>query len=522
MPNIATLLIKLIRKTQPKVLNRALLLSGIMLGVSVQAAPAITPITSKVTNITQQFQTINDHGTPSGFYRGQFDPSRTNHYQGIARHPTRPDIFFASKSGDSGSPAAIMGVYLSSEINAEHMNHNLWKKGASTTVTAPQSSASTYWEDTRDNKCDHFGGLQASGNVLAVAVEKCGAGNGQIYFYDIENTAYPTKLFVTADQLTNTDSLDIGYSTAGAVGLIEDSPGLYTIAAFVDGNSKLKFRQFRKSGNTLTATSSWYTFYPPSNQSSGWERGTGAHQAINLVRQNDDKLYAIGFQRGILQNDYMFLYQVQGLNYDQDGYLLGSPNLTYLSQKHMYCTNWQSNNTRMCDFQAAAGVSIINGANGKNNGELTVLALAHDDDKGPYSNVAPLTEFRNQVVNVVDPNFGYCGQSSWVTLYDDDHMQDRNITLTEYNNSREDFNYLHNSSINFGDKASAISYCIRPSCTAYLYKDSGYSGLIISINGSGTGTYGYDNDLKRSSGGYYRYNWSDKGDKISSLRLVCN
>ena len=499
----------------------ALILSTTSLGLA--AAPTINPVTSKVKNVQQQFSTINDHGTPSGFYRGSFDPDMHNHYQGINRHPTRSDIFFVSKSGENSSPAAIMGVYLSNEIGTTHMNHNLWQKGVYTTETLPQSSASTYWEETENEACDHFGGLQASGAVLAVAVEECGSSNGRIYFYDALNTAWPTKLTVNADSQSNAGYLDIGYKTTGAVGVIEDSPGLYTIAVFADGNSKLMFRQFQLSGSQLTATSSWKIWYPPSSQSNGWERGTGAHQSINLVRQNDDKLYAIGFQRGILQSDYMFLYEVQGLSYNTSGHLQGSPYLSYRAKRHMYCTNWQSSGNRMCDFQAAAGLSVVNGVSGNTNGELTVLAGAHDDDKGPYDNVAPITEFRNKVVNVIDSGFGYCGHSSWVTLYDDDHMDgDRNITLTEFNSNREDFAYLHNGSINFGDKASAISYCIRPGCTATLYKNSGYDSVLFTITGYGSGTWGYDNDLKRSSGGYYRTNWSDKGDKISSAKLVCN
>lgn len=506
-----------------KLAVKSLVFGSVLATGLLNAAPAINPITSKVHNVQGQFQTINDHGTASGFYRGNYDPSLHDHYQGIARHPTRKDIFFVSKSGDSASPAAIMGVLLSNEINSTHMNHNLWRKGAPNTNTAPQSTAYTYWEETHGQECDHFGGIQASGELLAVAIEKCGSNNGRIYLYDTLNTAYPTLMRINADGISQADALDIGYKTAGAVGIIEDSPGLYTIAAFVDGNSKLRFRQFRKSGSTLTATSSWKTFYPPSNQSYGWERGTGAHQSLNLVRQSDNKLYAIGFQRGVLQNDYMFLYEVQGIGYDGNGYLTGSPNLVYRAKRYMYCTNWESTGERMCDFQASAGLAVVAGKNDNSSGELTILASAHDDDKGPSNNVAPITEFRNRVVNVIDSSFGYCGHQSWATLYDDDHMNgDRNITITEYNTNRDDFKYLHNSTIDFGDKASAISYCIRPGCTLYAYKNSGYSSLLFSISGSGTGTYGYDNDLKRSSGGYYRSNWKDKGDKISSVRLVCN
>ena len=162
------------------------------------------------------------------------------------------------------------------EANALHMNHNLWLKSAPNTNTAPQKTASTYWEETHGQACDHFGGLQASGELLAVAIEKCGNHNGRIYFYDTADTAYPTLMRINADGVTGADALGIGYKTAGAVGIIEDSPGLYTLAAFVDGNTKVRFRQFRKQGSSLIATSYWKTYYPPSNQSNGWERGTGA------------------------------------------------------------------------------------------------------------------------------------------------------------------------------------------------------------------------------------------------------
>ena len=53
------------------------------------------------------------------------------------------------------------------------------------------------------------------------------------------------------------------------------------------------------------------------------------------------------------------------------------------------------------------------------------------------------------------------------------------------------------------------------------YKHSGYSSPTITITGSGSGRFGYDNDLKRSSGGYFGTNWSGKGDEISSIRITC-
>lgn len=492
------------------------------------AAPVIDPITSKVKSVSQQFATINDHGTPSGFTRGIIDPTASKHYQGISRHPTKSDVFFLSKSGDSNSPAAVLAVYMKNEHGARHMRHNLWASNASQTHgTHPNDSAYTYWEDKLGGHCDHLGGLQAVGKVLAVAGEDCNGGShgqeARVYLYNVANTYYPMAIDIRVNSTTEQDAVGVGYAKAGAVGIIEDSDNLYTIMVFTDGNKRVRFRQFELSGNTMIATSDWLTYVTPSNQANGWERGTGAHQNLNLVRQNDDKLFAVGTQRGLAENDYMFLYHVLGLSYDENGYLNGAPSLKYEAKRHMYCTNWKDNHTRMCDFQAAAGIHVVNGVAGNENGELIVLASAHDDDKGPARNLARITEFRNRNIRTIDHDFGDCGGSSWATLYDDDRMDgDRNITLTEFNNGKEDFKYLHRSSIEFGDKASAISYCIRPGCSLIGYKHSGYKSATLIINGSGnTGTYGYDNDLKRSSGGAYGVNWSRKGDQISSIRISC-
>ncbi len=491
--------------------------------------PVIDPITSKAHNIQGQFTTINDHGTPSGFTRGTIDPDVHEHYQGISRHPTRPDVFFLSKSGDASSPPAVMGVRLPGEASTRQMNHNLWAMGKNTThETGTNGYASTYWEETLGSDCLHFGGLQASGEVLAVASEKCNGGShgskARVHFFHVHNRLWPVAIDVNADGGFGLDSVAVGFQTAGAVGIIEDSPGFYTVMVFTDGNTRVQFRQFKLDVLTLTATSSWKTYFPPSNQSNGWERGSGAHQALNLVRQDDDTLFAIGTQRGVFQSDYMFLYQVSGLDYDANGHLIGHPNLLFRAKRKMYCTNWENSGSRMCDFQATGGIYVARAASGNRNGELIILAGAHDDDKGPNSNLAPITEFRNRNVRVIDNSHGDCGTSSWATLYDDDHMDgDRNITITEHNSALDDFKHLHESTIDFGDKASAISYCIRPGCTMTAYKHSGYSSPLITISGAGTfsGRFGFDNDLKRSSGGAVGTNWSGMGDEISSIKITC-
>ncbi len=491
------------------------------------AQPSINPTTSKVKDVRSQFVTINDHGTPSGFTRGSINPTMSHHYQGITRHPSRPAAFFLSKSGDSSSPAALLGTYLSTETSSRQMNHNLWAKGATNTHgTYPVGSAFTYWEETAGEICDHLGGLQAAGKVIAVAAEKCSGGDhgtqARVLFYFLHNTYYPIAIDITADGWAGQDSLNVGYSTAGAAGIIEDSGNRYTVMVFTDGNRRLRFRQFGLNGYTLTATGPWRTWVTPTNQSSGWETGTGAHQALNLIRQNDNALFVGGTQRGWAENDYMFLYRVYGLSYDSAGTLQGNPWLSYQAKRHIYCTNWENTGSRMCDLMAAGGFYVAPAANSDSHGELILLASAHNDDKGPAANLAPITEFRNRNIRTLDNSYGDCGTSSWATLYDDDHMDgDRNITITEYNSDREDFKYLHNSTIDFGDKASAFSYCIRNGCTLTAYKHSGYSSPLITIYGSGSGTYGYDNDLKRSSGGYVGSNWSGKGDEISSIRISC-
>jgi hypothetical protein len=509
-----------------RVLCRGIAVLACSLSTLALASPEIDPITSKAKAVSQQFFSINDHGTPSGFIRGNIDPTSAKHYQGITRHPSLGDVFFLAKSGDSNSPAAVLGVNMPGESDTRHMNHNLWAKNATNTGgTNPNDAAFTYWEDTLSGDCDHLGGIQAAGKVLAVPGENCNGGShgsdGRVYLYNLHNTYQPELIDITADGSSAQDSANVGFASAGAVGIIEDSENLYTVMVFTDGNKRVRFRQFELIGNSMTATSDWLTFVTPSNQSNGWETGTGAHQTINLVRQDDDQLYVVGTQRGLLENDYMFLYKVNGLSYDAAGHLSGAPSLAYEGKRHMACTNWKETGTRMCDLQAAAGIHVVNGANGNNNGELVLLASAHDDDKGPNNNLAPITEFRNKNIRTIDNDFGDCGTGSWATLYDNDRMGGRNITITEFNSAKDDFKYLHNGSINFGDKASAISYCIRSGCTLNAYNNSGYGSKTLSITGSGSGTYGYDNDLKRGSRGHFGANWSRKGDKISSIEISC-
>ncbi|MEM8995989.1 MAG: hypothetical protein AAGF23_14475, partial [Acidobacteriota bacterium] len=149
-------------------LTGACALFAMLFAVSASAAPPIDPITSKVKNVRGQFLSLNDHGTASGFYRGSIDPNLFDHYQGISRHPTVGSVFFVSKNGDMSSRQAVMAVYMPNEAGTRQMKHNLWAKDATTTHdTNPNDGAFTYWEDRRP--CWHFGGLQASGKILAVA-----------------------------------------------------------------------------------------------------------------------------------------------------------------------------------------------------------------------------------------------------------------------------------------------------------------------------------------------------------------
>lgn len=509
----------------PKNLLKLITAIGVLSGSSIAiAAPVIDPVTSKVVNVVEQFRTINDHGTPSGFYRGNYDPTWFKHYQGVARHPTKPEVFYVSKSGDEEIPAAVMGVYLPSERDATHMNHNLWGNYTGQNKTQPNSGNVTFWERTHGNVCKHFGGLQASGAMMVVAAEHCG-GNARLYIYDLEDKEIPESLVYRSGSKYSVGYIDLPYGTAGAAAVIEDAPGLYSVLVFADGNSKLLLQQFKKNGSELTSVySNWIHLGLPSDQSSGWEQGTGAHQGISLIRQSDDKLFLMGFQRGVMESDHMYLYELAGISYTDTGLLKNVPIITYISHRKMYCTNWPDSGDRMCDFSAGAGVNIVNGKNGNKNGELTILAVAHDDDKGTYNNVAPVTEFRNRLVNVIDPSFGYCGHSSWVTLYDDAGINgDRNIMLTEANKNDEPFQNLAYSSLQFGDKTSAISYCVNPGCTFTAYKNDNYNSAVIQISAStGGAVFGYDTDLDSSSGAYRRVNWTGLGDTISSVKLVCN
>jgi hypothetical protein len=446
------------QESSPEFEQRASALSG--LAGDTGCAWGSTDCNLCINGVVSAFTNLRDHGEPLGFHSGGYNlnvayPS-SNHLEGIQRLKAGEGRYFVvSKRDDRGSPFG----YVAHSVFMESRNtsgQRLRSNRLSPSISQPEDTAPSYADRVVAGVQDgylHGGGLQASGNLVALPLEE-GPGNGKVLLYDYSNPSNPAWLGTV-------------YGASGAAGtasLTKLSDGRFML---VIGQGDAKTLEFFVSSDTaITPATTWTpydTWYESEIGSGNW----GAFQSLNFVTDcSEGRLYLIGTRLGGLRwgavsDDYAHLYEVTL-----------TPNVTirYVASKHFYCSN---DGSRQCNFDAAGGAFVDKDRN------LLLYVTEHADD-GPAGSVK-MMEYRSIFPNAA---CGWDINQAFVDFYDDSNFSDRGFIFDFADRSSK--NWARFSDVdNFNDKASAVRYCIPPGYRVRLYKDSNYSGGTKDLVGTG-------------------------------------
>jgi hypothetical protein len=418
-----------------------------------------------VNGVVSAFNNLRDHGEPLGFHPGGYElnlayPS-SDHLEGIQRLKSGEGRYFVvSKRDGRGAPFASVAhsVFMESRnTSGQRMRSNRLSHSASQPEdTWPSFSDRVVAGLGVQEDYLHGGGLQASGNLVALPMEE-GSGKGKVMLYDYGDPSNPIWLGTVYG----------ASNAAGTASLTKLSDGRFMLVIGQGDAKTLEF--FLSSGMELTPATVW-TPYDTWTQAEIPSGHWGAFQSLNFVTDcAEGRLYLIGTRLGGLRwgavsDDYAHLYEVTL-----------TPNVTIQSvaSKHFYCSN---DGSRQCNFDAAGGAFVDKDRN------LLLYVTEHADD-GPGGSVK-MMEYRG-----IFPNAA-CGSDinqAFVDFYDDSNFSDRGFIFDFPDRSLK--NWARFSEVdNFNDKVSAVRYCIPPGYRVRLYKDSNYSGSTKDLVGTGAPT----------------------------------
>mmetsp|Transcript_19145 Transcript_19145/g.50586 ORF Transcript_19145/g.50586 Transcript_19145/m.50586 type:complete len:527 (-) Transcript_19145:125-1705(-) len=247
----------------------------------------------------------------------------------------------------------------------------------------------------------HAGGLGQWGNIVVVPVEEeCAAipasgcpGRSQVFFYDLSNPLVPKKLAYHIER-----SGDMG--PAGAASVVQESDGTFLLMVGRANSYILDF--YRSVATSLVVEDPGWTLIGTWDKSEmiigpGMNKEFGKYQNLNMIRQQDGKLFFVGTTRDtpVIGNDWMDLFEMK----------MSAPAAAFQLQvekqvsKKMRCTD------NFCDFYAAAGVFI----------NSPTQMFVYGIDWLPYSGVVTFNEFGAGTSCNQDTGgscmFGYCSNS---------------------------------------------------------------------------------------------------------------
>ncbi|WNG58949.1 hypothetical protein F0U59_32625 [Archangium gephyra] len=426
---------------------------------------------------------LRDHGDVLGFHPIGDPVTLSHHWQGIQRLPGAGGRYLAVSQ--SGKTKAFTVVEMGSRnTDGARFRSNRLEPHISYPATLPPGSDQAitdawFW----DMSYTHAGGMQASGNLLAVPLESSPSGeNGRVVFYDMATPWSPVRLPVSQWGQTQ---------DAGTASLAKLSDGRFLLILGRADANNLEF--YRSAGGDLRSADAG--FVPLDNWNEGelrsaiGDREFGDYQNLDLVTQCDGSLFLAGTHLNIATGeDWIDLFRLT----EESGQAV----ITKVAKKHLYCgypsPGYDSGTNRQCNLDAAGGVYVDPW------GQLIVYGTEHDND-GPGSSVK-MMEFRAAFPN---PGCDSDINRAFVELYDDSGFSDRGLMIDYPDYTRE--NYSNFSSIEgFNDKASAVRYCLPHGWRARLYEHSNFGGGYRELNGRGS----------------LNLNNVSFGDKTSSMRFV--
>lgn len=423
---------------------------------------------------------LRDHGDVLGFFPLGDPVTLSNHWQGIQRLPGAGGRYLAVSH--SGTTKAFTVVEMGSRnTEGARFRSNRLEPDVSYPATPPPGSDQAiadvwFW----DMSYTHSGGMQASGNLLAVSLES--SGNGRVIFYDLATPWSPVRLPVS--QLGQT-------AEVGTASLAKLSEGRFLLIIGRANANNLEF--YRSTETNLRSATVGFTWLDNWNEGElrstlgDWEFGN--YQGLNLITQCDGTLFLAGTHlNSYTGEDWIDLFRLT------EEY--GQTVLTKVAKRHLYCgypsPGYDSGTNRHCNLDAAGGVYVDPW------GQLLVYGTEHDND-GPSGSVK-MMEFRSTFPN---PGCDSDINRAFVELYDDSDFSDRGLMIDSADYAKENYsNFSYHEG--FNDKTSAVRYCLPYGWRARLYEHASFGGGYRELNGSGS----------------LNLNNVSFGDKTSSVRFL--
>jgi len=403
-----------------------------------------------VNNVINSFNRIREYGDILGFHLGGHpDPTKTDHWQGIQRTMidggrylivTRKDI-----NGYSGFAVVDMA---SRDRNGKRYRSNRLGWHADFNDTAPPIGDTIIHTESLSSSLNHAGGIQLLGNILAVPLENSDGTKSEIHFFDMSVPSQPRQVGQTLRRWNiSAGTATLGQMPDGHYLLIVGGPDANPLDFYISAlPNTLEFQHFYQWDKRQILNGEFE-----------------AYQSINLVTEcGSGDLYLAGTHGNTYFEDWADLFSLRNGPGE-------SVEIREVSNKHVYCGDYQG--TDHCNFDAAAGIYV------DPSNQLYLYSAEHDND-GPGGSIK-FMEFR-------PVPHGSCNSinEAWVELYQDDTFRNRGLMIDYRDSGLEDYSNYNNVE-GFGDKASAVRWCIPPGYSYTLYEDDTFRGAPFPLIGTG-------------------------------------
>jgi hypothetical protein len=470
-----------------------------------------------IDNVIAAFDALTYHGEWLGFHMSDptsgeyapdtYPPPGDEHIQGIARSPqTGKPIFYVTRSGNLDNPdyyGSLMVVEMGTrDTDGERLRSNRLLKGEETRTTPPHTMDRVI-KNIPYSDWEHPGGIQMSGDILAVPLEKPAniyLPQGRIIFYDCSTPESPIELAYTLDFPTN----HVGVLGFTKLPNSDNSDGHFFIAVSWGDGEEIEFYRSNKTSffdaNGDEDPEFKFEFHSELNRSDlellvydgFWQFGKTTPQTLNFVTQRDGKLYLITSSNTHEWTpmfngwDLMYLIEVTGFGVDEEVEFTGirgveiiiPPGIIISADAHKKLSSegcwrtWTSggitvSQNMQANFNASGGAYV------SPTGELLYYSTSYYN-KGPYGTVK-MAELRHNWVS----SSGTCGPQ-----FHDNHLGG------PYNIDEE-------TSITLSGEAYLDGHCMEP--WVQMFDDVYFEGQMVMMDFSDQFSDDY-NDFKKLDG----------------------
>jgi hypothetical protein len=263
-------------------------------------------------NVFGAFEAVHDRPKSISIDRKGVVLPPGGHFQGIQRMPNVPGerqenlLVITSSSAQEGYfvTCSMAKDWLSGRANPPTM--------------VPQSNGEPGFS--------HAGGCQAFGNLLALGLENSDENTSEVQFWNLKGAPEAVPPTIQRCRTGKT-------CTAGAVGITSFGKGAVMAVASYNADT-VDFYTSEADPFSGSPFNKSFTWTESNANKSGWlDKNFAQYQNINLITDQDQKLWMVGFDRDQLSHfDWMDLYTID---------LTAEPNSVFrkAAKKHMYCSD---------------------------------------------------------------------------------------------------------------------------------------------------------------------------------------